>query len=49
MKFSKPKLRHLIKEEKQSAKMYHAYGLSNVAKDETRHSKILIKLLGGEK
>jgi hypothetical protein len=49
MKFTKQKLKHLIKEEKQSAKMYRAYGLPQVSKDETKHSKILTKMLGGKK
>jgi len=39
------KILSLIKEEKQASKMYKGYGLPAVARDETRHSKILQSMI----
>jgi hypothetical protein len=45
MKITKRKIRKLITDERRSSKMYRAYGLGNIAKDETRHKKQLLRLL----
>lgn len=44
-KISREKLKKLIKEEKESAKMYKEYGFDKLAKDESKHSKFLRKKL----
>jgi hypothetical protein len=48
-KITKRKIRKLITEEKASSRMYRRYGLGGIAKDETRHSKHLKRLLKGGK
>lgn len=49
MKVSKARLRYLIRDEKKAAKEYRKYGYGNLAKDERRHRRFLIKKLGGRK
>ena len=44
MKPSCKKIKEFIKDEKAGAKSYRKYNLKNLAKDESRHSRILIKL-----
>jgi len=45
MKISKHRLKYLIKDEKKSAREYRKYGFHNLAKDESRHRKFLLKKL----
>jgi hypothetical protein len=45
MKMSKEKAKELIREERASAKMYRRYGLPTIAKDESRHRRILERRL----
>lgn len=45
MKPSKKWLTDQIKDERKAAKMYREHGLPNIAKDETKHRKILEKRL----
>ena len=41
MKLSKKKLRYLIKDEKKASKEYRRYGLKGIAKDESKHRRML--------
>lgn len=43
MKLTKRKLKSLIKDEKMASKEYHQLGFHNLAKDEAKHKKFLIK------
>ena len=45
MKPTQKTLKKLITEEKQASRMYRKYNLPGIAKQETKHSKILGKLL----
>jgi rubrerythrin len=45
-KLTKKKLRSLIKDEQKASKEYRRYGLTSIARDETRHSRSLKKKLG---
>ena len=45
MKPSEKKLKYLIKDEKQASKMYVKYGLPNIARDERKHRRILMRML----
>jgi hypothetical protein len=42
---TRKKIKFFIKDEKQAAKEYHAYGLDNLAKDESKHKRFLAKKL----
>jgi hypothetical protein len=44
-KLSKKKLRYLIKDEKKASKEYKKLGLKSIAKDESKHSRILSRKL----
>ena len=39
------KIKYLIKDEEKSAKEYKSYGYKGIAKDETRHAKVLKRRL----
>ena len=43
------KLKYLIKDEKNAAKLYRGYGFKSLAKDESRHRRFLMKKLKEEK
>lgn len=45
MKITRPMLRHLVAEERATAKKYRAYGFKLQAKQEHQHSKFFAKLL----
>lgn len=45
MKPSTKKLKYFIKDEKSASKEYRKYGLSNLAKDEAKHRRILTRML----
>jgi hypothetical protein len=45
MKLTKKKLKYFIMDEKKAAKEYRKYGLSNLAKDESKHRIFLQKKL----
>lgn len=45
MKLSKKKARELIREEKQSSKMYKRYGFKKLSKQESNHAKFLKRFL----
>jgi hypothetical protein len=47
-KLTKAKIREFIKDEKIGARDYRKYGLSNLARDEARHRRILMKRLRKE-
>lgn len=44
-KLSCKKIKEFIKDEEKGAKEYRKYGLSNLAKDETKHKRFLMKKL----
>jgi hypothetical protein len=44
MRLTKHKLRYLIADEKKAAKEYRKLGLPNLAKDESKHRRFLLKL-----
>ena len=44
-KLTKKKLRYFIADEKKAVKEYRKYGLGNLAKDEAKHRKFLMKKL----
>lgn len=45
MRISDRQLKKLIHEERISSKMYRRYGLKTVSRDESRHARILRRLL----
>jgi hypothetical protein len=45
MKLTKNKIRYFIKDERKATKEYKNYGLFNLAKDEAKHRRFLIKKL----
>lgn len=45
MKITKKKLKYLIKDERKAAKEYRKYGFYNLAKDESKHRRILKRKL----
>jgi len=45
MKLTKSKLKYFIADEKKAVKEYRKYGLPNLAKDEVKHRRFLIKKL----
>ena len=45
MKLTKKKLKYLIADEKKASKEYRKLGLPNIARDESRHRRILLKKL----
>lgn len=42
-KLTKKKAAYFIKDEKKAAKEYRKYGLDNLAKDESKHKRFLMK------
>lgn len=45
MKLTKKKLKYLILDEKKAAKEYRKLGFPNLAKDESKHRRFLLKKL----
>ena len=44
VKLTKSKIKEMIKDELKSAKTYRKFGLTNLAVDESKHRKYLLKL-----
>jgi hypothetical protein len=44
-KMSEKKLKYFIKDEKHAAKEYRKYGLPHLARDESKHRRILMRRL----
>lgn len=44
-KLTKKKIKYFIADEKKAVKEYRKYGLGNLARDEARHRKFLMKKL----
>lgn len=48
-KISNKKLNYFIKDEKKATKEYKKVGFYNLAKDESKHEKFLMKVKGGKR